>query len=87
MVPQNIKNCKPLQEFKRLIKVWKLEACPCKYWFYLIKHAPFIEPKQKDQTFMFMDHVNHYRIFNLYINHNQENESRFMSRYTLFRIN
>ena len=27
MVPQNIKNCKSLQEFKRLIKVWKSEAC------------------------------------------------------------
>ena len=30
MVPQNIKNCKSLQEFKRLIKVWKPEACPCR---------------------------------------------------------
>ena len=29
MVPQNIKNCKSLQEFKRLIKVWKPEARPC----------------------------------------------------------
>ena len=28
MVSQNIKNCKSLQEFKRLIKVWKPEACP-----------------------------------------------------------
>ena len=28
MVPQNIKNCKSLQEFKRLIKVWKPESCP-----------------------------------------------------------
>ena len=30
MVPQNIKNCKYLQEFKRLIKGWKPEACPCR---------------------------------------------------------
>ena len=30
MVPQNIKNCKSLQEFKRLIKTWKPEACPCR---------------------------------------------------------
>ena len=37
MVPQNIKNCKYLQEFKRLIKVWKPD-----YWFLLIKHTPFI---------------------------------------------
>ena len=29
MVPQNIKNCKSFQEFKRLIKVWKPEAGPC----------------------------------------------------------
>ena len=29
MVPQTIKNCEPLQEFKRLIKVWQPEACPC----------------------------------------------------------
>ena len=29
MVSQNIKNCKSLQEFERLIEVWKLEACPC----------------------------------------------------------
>ena len=32
MVPQNIKNCKSLQEFKRLIKVWKPEACPCRMY-------------------------------------------------------
>ena len=30
MVPQNIKNCKFLQEFKKLIKVWKPEAYPCR---------------------------------------------------------
>ena len=30
MVPENIKNCKSLQEFKRLIKVWKPKACPCR---------------------------------------------------------
>ena len=30
MVPQNIKNCKSLQEFKKLIKVWKPKACPCR---------------------------------------------------------
>ena len=53
MVPQNIKNCKSLQEFKKLIKVWKPKACPCrmckKYvanigfiWLNLIKHTPFI---------------------------------------------
>ena len=27
MTPQYIKNCESLQEFKRLIKVWKPEAC------------------------------------------------------------
>ena len=30
MAPQNIKNCISLQEFKKLINVWKSEACPCK---------------------------------------------------------
>ena len=30
MVPQNIKNRKSLPEFKRLIKVWKPKACPCR---------------------------------------------------------
>ena len=49
MVPQNIKNCKSLQEFKKLIKVWNsklaLAECAkvrCKYWFHLIKHTSFI---------------------------------------------
>ena len=81
MVPQNIKNFTSLQEFKRLVKVWKPEACSCrmckklsKYWFHLIKHGPFIEPKEKDQTFML-------------IIHNEENENNFMSRYTRCRIN
>ena len=31
MVPQNIKNFKTLQELKRLIKVWKPGACPCRW--------------------------------------------------------
>ena len=30
IVPQNIKNCKPLQEFKKLIKEWKRKGCPCR---------------------------------------------------------
>ena len=30
MVPQNIKNCISLQEFKKLINVWKSKACPCR---------------------------------------------------------
>ena len=30
MVPQIIKNCKCLQEFQKLIKLWKPEACPCR---------------------------------------------------------
>ena len=28
MVSQNIKSCKSLQQFKRLIKVWKPQTCP-----------------------------------------------------------
>ena len=28
---KNIKHCKYLQEFKRLIKVWKREACLAEY--------------------------------------------------------
>ena len=34
MVPQNIKNCKSLQEFKKMIKVWIPKACTCR-----IKHT------------------------------------------------
>ena len=30
MEPQNIKNCKYLQEFKKLIKIWKPKAFPCR---------------------------------------------------------
>ena len=30
MVPRNIKNCKSLQEFKGLIKVYKPKGCPCR---------------------------------------------------------
>ena len=71
-----------------MIKIWKPEAClaecvkkRCKYWFHLIKYTLFLEPKQKDQTFILVD-----RTMSIII-HNQENESRFMSRYTLCRIN
>ena len=32
MVPQSIKNCKSLQEFKKLIKVWNSKAFPCRLW-------------------------------------------------------
>ena len=30
MAPQNSKNCKSLQEFKKLIKARKPKACPCR---------------------------------------------------------
>ena len=42
MVPQNVKNCKSLQEFKRLIKVWKLEACPCRMCKKYVANIGFI---------------------------------------------
>ena len=52
MLPQNMNNCKSLQEFKWLIKVWKDEACPCKmckkyvanngFVWLNIKNTPFI---------------------------------------------
>ena len=42
MVPQNIKNCKSLQEFKKLIKVWKLEACPCRMCKKYVANIGFI---------------------------------------------
>ena len=52
IVPQNIKNCKSLQESIGLIKVWKPKPCHfrtckrrCKYCFHLIKLTPFIQPK------------------------------------------
>ena len=50
MVTQNVKNGRSLQEFQRLIKVWKPEACACKMckrylaniFFFFIKDTPFI---------------------------------------------
>ena len=42
MVPQNIKNCKSLQEFKRLIKVWKPEACSCRMYKKYVANIGFI---------------------------------------------
>ena len=43
MIPQNIKNCKSLQEFKKLIKILQIEhKVRCKYLFHLIKHILFI---------------------------------------------
>ena len=44
-------------------------------------------PKQKDQTSMFMDSINHYSFLSLCIIHNQAKESSFLSRYTLYRKN
>ena len=38
----NIKNFKSLQEFKRLIKVWKPEAYPCKMWKKYVANIGFI---------------------------------------------
>ena len=42
MVPQNIKNCKSLQEFKKLIKVWKPKTCPCRMYKKYIANIGFI---------------------------------------------
>ena len=42
MVPQNIKNCKYLQEFKKLIQVWKLKACPCRICKKYVANIGFI---------------------------------------------
>ena len=42
MVPQNIKNCKSLQEFKNLIKVWKPKACPCRMCKKYVANIGFI---------------------------------------------
>ena len=42
MVSQNIKNCKSLQEHKRLIKVWKLEACLCRMYNKYVANIRFI---------------------------------------------
>ena len=42
MVPQNIKNCKSLQKFKRLIKMCKLEACPCRICKKYVANIGFI---------------------------------------------
>ena len=42
LVPQNNKNCKFLQEFKRLIKVLKPEACPCRMCEKYVANIGFI---------------------------------------------
>ena len=42
MVPQNIKNCKFLQEFKRLIKVWKPKTCLCRMCKRCVANIGFI---------------------------------------------
>ena len=42
MVPQNIKNCKSLQEFKKLIKEWKHKACPCRMCKKYVANIGFI---------------------------------------------
>ena len=43
MIPQNIiKNCKSSQEFKRLIKVWKHEACPSRMCKKYVANIDFI---------------------------------------------
>ena len=42
MVPQNIKNCKYLQEFKKLLQAWKLKACPCRICKKYVANIGFI---------------------------------------------
>ena len=42
MVPQNIKNYEFLQEFERLIKVWKPKPHPCRMWEQNISKIGFI---------------------------------------------
>ena len=43
MIPQNIKNCKYLQEFKKLIEVWKPKACPCRMCKNYVANISFIK--------------------------------------------
>ena len=42
MVPQNIKNCKSLHEFKKLIKVWKFKTCCCRMCKKYVANIGFI---------------------------------------------
>ena len=42
IVPQNIKNCKSLQEFKKLIKEWKRKACNCRMCKRYVANIGFI---------------------------------------------
>ena len=46
-----------------------------------------IESKQKDQTSMCMDGINHYILFNVCIIHNEAEENSFLAQYILYRIN
>ena len=41
-VPQNIKNCKFLQEFKRPIKAWKPKTCLCRICKRCVANIGFI---------------------------------------------
>ena len=42
IVPQNIKESNPLNEFKSLIKFWKPDTCPCRLWKHYIAQVGFI---------------------------------------------
>ena len=42
LVPNNIKNCDSLSKFRKLIKSWRLESCPCKLCKTYIAHLGFI---------------------------------------------
>ena len=42
LAPQNIKNCKPLQESKKLIKVWKPKAYPSRMCKNYVANIGFI---------------------------------------------
>ena len=43
MIPQNIKTCKSLHEFKKLIEVWKPKAYPCRMCKKYVANIGFIK--------------------------------------------
>ena len=42
LVPNNIKYCDSLSKFRKLIKSWRLESCPCRLCKTYIAHLGFI---------------------------------------------
>ena len=43
LVPDNIKDCESIYSFKKSIKTWRLEDCPCRILQTYIQNVGFVE--------------------------------------------